>query len=195
MQTPTHLLVAAAVLAAPQAPRRNTALIAGALLPDLSIYVLFAWSKIARIPERQVWDVIYWQEPWQTLSALSNSVPLWGLVLAMGMLVARSWRTAGILIVVTAVAALLHLALDFPFHHDDAHKHFWPLTDWRFASPLSYWDPAHHGRSVAIAEVALAVGCVVVLWLRFASWRVRGILVGALTAYVAVPLYFRLALG
>ncbi|MEO0617813.1 MAG: cobalamin biosynthesis protein CobQ [Pseudomonadota bacterium] len=195
MQTPTHLLVAATVLAQPDATRRNGALIAGALLPDLSIYVLFAWSKYAGIAERQVWDVIYWQEPWQTLSAISNSVPLWGLILAIGMLVARSRRAVGTVIVVMAIAALLHLALDFPFHHDDAHKHFWPLTDWRFASPLSYWDPAHHGRSVALAEVALAVGCVVVLWRRIVSWPVRAILVGALMAYVAVPLYFRLALA
>ena len=54
-------------------------------------------------------------------------------------------------------AALLHLTFDLPFHHDDAHPHFWPFSDWRFTSPLSYWDPAHDGGVIALAEVGLAV--------------------------------------
>ena len=54
-------------------------------------------------------------------------------------------------------AALLHLTFDLPFHHDDDHPHFWPFSDWRFTSPLSYWDPAHDGRVIALAEVGLAV--------------------------------------
>ena len=38
-------------------------------------------------------------------------------------------------------AALVHLTLDFPLHNDDARAHFWPLTNWKFTSPVSYWDP------------------------------------------------------
>ncbi|MGI9385988.1 MAG: hypothetical protein ACR2OX_01025, partial [Methyloligellaceae bacterium] len=117
MQTPTHLLVAAAALTSKGEPRRNLAVLTGALLPDLSIYVLFVWSKFMAIPERQVWHQIYWQDPWQTLSAISNSFLIWGVLLVVGL--ASRIKLLWIL----AAAALLHLSLDFPVHNSDAHKH------------------------------------------------------------------------
>lgn len=189
MQTPTHMLVAAAVLARPGDRARNIALAMGALLPDLSIYILFAWSKFTGVPELEVWKKIYWQEPWQTWSAISNSFPLWGAVLVIGIATRRTWIWA------LAAAATIHLCLDFPVHHDDAHKHFWPLTDWRFYSPFSYWDPAHHSGLVSALEIALGTLCIVALWRRFTTTWVRVALVMALIAYAAVPLYFRIALG
>ena len=39
---------------------------------------------------------------------------------------------------------LLHVLGDIFLHHDDAHGHFFPLSNWRFMSPVSYWDPNHH---------------------------------------------------
>ena len=36
---------------------------------------------------------------------------------------------------------------------------FWPLSSWRFVSPVSYYDPAHFGRVFMIVEIALAIGC------------------------------------
>ena len=56
----------------------------------------------------------------------------------------------------------VHILADFPLHHDDAHRHFSPLSDWRFESPVSYWDPAHYGVLMSSLEaVAVAIGCVV----------------------------------
>ena len=68
---------------------------------------------------------------------------------------------------VFCASALLHLAFDFPFHNDDARPHFWPLSDWVFESPLSYWDRAHHGTLVGAAEWIACAVCLVVLWIRF----------------------------
>jgi hypothetical protein len=53
----------------------------------------------------------------------------------------------------------LHAVADLLTHHDDAHRHLWPLSGWRFASPVSYWDPAHFGAWFAPLECALAWPC------------------------------------
>ncbi len=59
---------------------------------------------------------------------------------------------------VCALSALVHMLCDLPVHHDDAHRHFLPLSTWRFESPLSYWDPKHHGGIFMWLELAFAVG-------------------------------------
>ena len=55
MMTQTHLLMAASLFAKPGQTRRNTAVIAGALIPDLSIYILFAYTTAAGIPGHTLW--------------------------------------------------------------------------------------------------------------------------------------------
>ncbi|MEO1264353.1 MAG: hypothetical protein AAFV26_01455, partial [Pseudomonadota bacterium] len=106
MNTPTHLLVAAAALAKRDAPVRNTAVVVAAVLPDLSIFVLYFWARIVEgLPSREIWRNVYWQEPWQTLSAISNSIPLWLLVCVAGLLLRRP------VVAVVGGAALLHVLL------------------------------------------------------------------------------------
>lgn len=89
-----------------------------------------------------------------------------------------------------AVSAILHLAFDFPFHHGDAHAHFWPISDWRFVSPVSYWNPDHFGNLGSVAAGLLAVLLVGLLWRRFHVDWVRGHLAVTLITYIAVPAYF-----
>lgn len=198
MMTQTHLLVAAALFAKPGEKLRNTAVVAGALLPDLAIYTLFVWSKLAAIPERRVWDEIYWQEPWQTLTAAGNSIPLYLLLLVGGVVLLRTHASAfriGLALTFIALAALTHIALDLPLHNSDAHRHFWPLSDWTFNSPISYWNPAHYGNIVSIIEAALGIALSVLLFRRFRALWVRILLVLLCAAYIAVPVYFSLILG
>jgi hypothetical protein len=47
----------------------------------------------------------------------------------------------------------LHTAVDFLTHVDDGPLWAFPL-DWhaRLRAPVSYWDPAHHGRRVRLLE-------------------------------------------
>ena len=189
MNTATHILTASAVLARRNQPYRNTAILVGAFLPDLSIFALFAWAKMNGFSQAIIWHELYWQEPWQTFGAISNSFPIWLLVLAIGLL-SRSK-----VMLVVAAAAIIHLALDFPVHADDAHKHFWPLTDWRFHSPLSYWDTNHHSQFVMAAEFVLCLAALIALWLRFSGWLVRTGLVAAMLSLIAVPVFFWATLG
>ncbi len=204
MNTPTHLLIGAAILArprgntethTPEPPWRNWEVVLGALAPDAALFVMFAWMRwVVGVSEETLWDEVYWRDGWQSLFAMGNSFPVYVTLLAIAWF-NRSYLWGRVLSVF-ALAALLHLAFDLPFHHDDAHRHFWPVSDWRFRSPLSYWNPAHHGDVVGIVEAVLAIGLIVLLWRRFRGSRIVSVaLAVALLTYVAVPAYFTLMLG
>ena len=188
MNTATHLLVSAAVLTRRGQTARNVAAIAGALTPDFFIYCVWIWSKLAGISERALWSEVYWTGPVQLMSAVSNSVPLFAVLLGAGILFRRDWLW------VFAASALLHIALDFPFHAGDAHAHLWPISSWRFESPLSYWNAGHHAQWVGLAELAIIALCAVVLWRRFTRRRIRAVVVVAVLAYFVPRLYFTLAI-
>ncbi|MFY0595671.1 MAG: cobalamin biosynthesis protein CobQ [Cognatishimia sp.] len=130
----------------------------GALLPDLSLYLLAGTSLfVLGITPEVVFGELYFSELWQTIFAIDNSFIIWSGLLALAMWSQRSWAIA------LCGAALLHLALDFPLHHDDGRAHFWPISDWIFASPVSYWDNRHFGSIVGPIELGLAVGCSVAI--------------------------------
>ncbi|MFN3214523.1 MAG: cobalamin biosynthesis protein CobQ [Henriciella sp.] len=175
MNTIAHMVIASAALSRPASPRRNWAVLIGAILPDASMFVFFAWSRLQGWSGDETWNVQYWNEPWQTLSAISNSFVLFGLLFILALW--RRWPTLWII----AIAALLHLALDFPLHADDAHRHFWPVSDWRFASPVSYWDPRFNGMIGAGIETGCALAGIALLWWRFKRVRWRA-LFGVLAA-------------
>jgi hypothetical protein len=71
----------------------------------------------------------------------------------------------------------LHLGFDFLLHNDDGRAHFWPLSNWIFQSPVSYWDPDHYGNIAGAIEVAASLLCCGVLWLRFKGRWMRGLIV------------------
>jgi len=194
MNTPTHLLISSVILARPGdergGKRWNMAVIAGALVPDAAIFVMFLWTRLIEgASELEVWSTVYWSEPWQSLVAIGNSLPIYAALLGLAVVSRRP------VVVAFAVSALLHLAFDFPFHHDDAHPHFWPFSDWRFISPVSYWDPEYFGTLVSLAEATAALALIAVLWRRFSGRLVRAALLMAGVSYIAVPLYFNLMLG
>ncbi len=95
---------------------------------------------------------------------------------------------------VLAGAALLHVAADFPLHHNDGHTHLWPLSNWKFVSPVSYWDPAHYGNFVRPFELLLGITCLIVLYRRFNTRWVRVLCVIGIAAYFLEPLFFILSL-
>lgn len=159
MNTPAHLLLGTAAFGKSNHRAVTIAAFLGALFPDLSLYVMVAiFVFFLDIPASVVFDELYFSESWQLVFKIDNSFLLWGVVLFAGIKLRKAWLTA------LASAALLHLAFDFPLHHDDARAHFWPLTDWRFISPVSYWDTNHLASWVAPVEVVLSVGAAVVVW-------------------------------
>lgn len=175
MNTPTHVIVALAALSHRENRTRNIWVLAGALIPDAIIFLWAPWQRWGLGRDwGAIWDQHYFEEPMQTWVALFNSVPVYGGLLLIGW-----WQRGtvwGGLLLAFAAAALLHIALDAPVHSHDAYRHFWPISDWRFYSPVSYWEGDLHARWVSLVEAALMLVGTIVLWRRFPKTWVRVVL-------------------
>jgi len=190
MNTPAHTLLAAALLARPGARKRNVALVAGSLIPDVTILWMILWERfVLGTDMRTIFDERYFAPEWHLTFAISNSVPLFALGAALG------YARGLVSLWVFCAAAFVHVALDLPLHHDDGHPHFWPFSDWIYASPVSYWDPNHHGMAAGAAEVALCVVLGAILWRRFGGIPARTLIAFGVALELSVPLGWLLALG
>jgi hypothetical protein len=196
MNSPTHSLLALALLSKRGRTRRNWAVFIGSILPDLAIYLWTPYQMFIKgESQRRIWDELYFEPPMQTLIALFNSIPIYAALAAFGFWAQKtaSGKTWGRVMLFFALAALIHMATDLPVHGHDAYRHFWPLSDWRFFSPLSYWEADHHAGWVSLIEAALALGAIFVLWRRFPKLWAR-LTLGTLAAlYVALQVVMRLA--
>lgn len=196
MMTQTHILFGAALFAKPGHRLRNAAAVAGGILPDIAIFIMYGWERLKGTPASQIWDDVYFNsEFWKAATATGNSAPLYTLILAFGFLVRQRAPVIGTAMMVLGAASLVHLLADFFLHVDDAHAHLYPLSDWRFRSPVSYWDPAHFGNIWAPIELVLGLGLAVILFRRFKNTVARIALGLLIAAYIAVPVYFTLSLG
>lgn len=192
MNTPSHALIALAALSKRDEPVRNRWVLIGALLPDLIIFFWAPWQRWALGRDwSAIWDTHYFEPPMQTAIALFNSVPIYAVLLLLGW-----WKRGtqwGGLLIVFSLAALLHIALDAPVHGHDAYRHFWPLSDWRFYSPISYWETDLHARWVSLIEAGIVVGSAAVIWRRFPKLWVKIILVILVALTLAATLAQQLA--
>ncbi|MEP5758718.1 MAG: cobalamin biosynthesis protein CobQ [Litoreibacter sp.] len=174
MNTPAHLIFGAAAFARPGSPRVTLAALLGAFLPDLSLYAMAGWHlMILDTPSRVVFGQLYYSERWQAIFAVDNSFILWGALLLFAWGMRKPWLIA------FAGAGFLHLLFDFPLHNHDARQHFWPMSDWVFHSPFSYWDRSHHGEIVSYLEQIISVGLLILLWRRFQDVLPRLLIGGA----------------
>lgn len=160
MNTPAHIAVSLLVWRNEPGWGAVTAVGVGALLPDAPMFGFYAYQKlIAGRSEGEIWSNLYFEDTWQLFFDVFNSVPLMLAVICISY--ATGWRWG----VLLGASALLHLCCDFPLHHDDAHRHFLPFTNWRFVSPISYWDPKHFGFIFLPVELLFAIGaCTYVAW-------------------------------
>ena len=187
MNTPAHAVINLALLGRSGRPDDVRPILAGAIACDLPMFGFYLWQRLAvGAPEALIWGEAYFRPSWQGLFDVFNSVPLALLGLAVA-----AWRRsrAGALFF---ASMLLHVALDLPLHREDAHRHFLPLSDWRFVSPVSYWDPAHHGAIAALAEGVAVFAASAILWRRHSDPLGRAALVGGCALYAAAYAFFYL---
>ena len=195
MNTQSHALMGA-VLFGRKVTARAWAGVLGGLLPDVPMIAIVIALKLSGVPDYTIFDELYWQNWWQVTNAIGHSFLLWGGVLAAcfftrrtpdGLFDGAGWRP---LIAAFSASALLHACIDFLCHREDAHMSLWPLTRWKFISPVSYYDSAHYGHYFSIFEMLLGLAMCVILFRRYRNWAARALFTIAICAYVAVPAYF-----
>ena len=172
MNTPAHLIFGLTAFGKAQRPAVTSAAFAGALIPDLSLYLMAGWHlRVLGTSPDVVFGQLYFSDDWQSIFRIDNSIILWGIMFAIGAMLRAP------VIIALCGAALLHLGADFLLHNDDGRAHFWPLSNWIFQSPVSYWDPDHYGNILSAVEVALSLLCCGILWQRFTGRVMRGLIV------------------
>jgi len=151
----------------------------GGFMPDLPIFLMVIYSRLINGPGFNLWrkpDGLYWQEPWQTFGSIANSFPLWAIVLIVAFALFKyssRFKTLGLGLLIFSVGYFLHISVDFVTHADDAYPQFWPITDWRFISPISYWQPEYYGRIVGILEAIMGLAIITYLVIKFKQWPIR----------------------
>lgn len=187
MNTPAHLIFGLAAFGKADAPKVTAAALAGAMIPDASLYLLAGTHLLVLGTDPQVvFGRLYFSEAWQAIFRIDNSMVLWGIGLAFAIWARSAWAIA------LCGAALLHLGLDFLLHVDDGRAHFWPLSTWIFESPISYWDPNHYGGIVGALEIAVSMALCWVLWRRYLGRKMRILIAALATAEVAPGLVWAL---
>ncbi len=136
------------------------ALWAGAIAPDLPLFLLSVsyyyyytlqtgWSS--RSAFRQIFSEHFYFDPVWIISHNLLHAPLL-LLLGLGVCHLFKWRHCFWFL----GAAMIHAMVDIFTHSDDGPLVFFPFNwHYRFASPVSYWDPQFHGHHFERFELAL----------------------------------------
>lgn len=183
MNTPAHAIVNLLLVPGQMRQRYAGAIIIGALLPDAPMLAFYVWARLSGLSEAHIWKSGYFDPAWQAVFDGFHSFPLLIVFALCARLAKLRW------LMLMLLSMLLHAAFDFPLHHQDAHHHFFPFSDWRFESPVSYWDPAFHGQYIGALELFVvlagggwlmrqhaglrpAIGAILMLYLAFWAFAV-----------------------
>ena len=186
MTTHSHAILNIALLSKRDKPFLHRYAFIGAVLPDLPLFIFFIIESVIRkTPQRELWGSVYFTEAWQNFFDIFNSIPLILILLGIGYYLLNSER-----ITIFAWSLLIHCAFDFLTHHDDGHHHFFPLSDFAFESPISYWDRDHYAGIVAPIERVVILTASIYLFPRLKTRLARGCLVVVNVLFIASYLLF-----
>lgn len=162
-------------------PGRVPAFVLGGVLPDLPVYVLFFVEAILLgTSQAIIWNERYFASAWTPWIEASHSFVLWGGVALFGYVLGRK------LLAYFGLAGVLHAVIDFCVHVEDAYPHFWPLSDWRFESPVSYWDPAHFGNVVGTVDIMIVLGLLYFLYKASTRRSSRSVVIVLALFYIVI---------
>ena len=150
----------------------------GSVAPDLPLYVLsfggiWYFGTYKQMPRQEVGEHIFhnlfYNDPiWLTLHNFLHS-PTMLFMLVGACLVLGKWPTFRRGSLFFLASCSLHCLVDIATHNDDGPLLFFPFNwNFRFSSPVSYWDPDHHGVGFMVFEGILdliLVGVLVRCWL------------------------------
>ena len=85
MNSPTHSLLALALLSKEGHKKRNWAIFIGSVIPDIAIYIWAPYQKFVNgVSGEEMWGKLYFEPPMQNLIAYFNSVPIYAVLTAIG---------------------------------------------------------------------------------------------------------------
>lgn len=150
MHTPGHVLLNLALLG--NIVGHEGAVVAGALVPDVPIVVLYLRERLRGTPTETIWSVCYQRKHWLAVIHGAHSTPgcAWDLYR-----LAHARSICDVLFLQCIGTRSVRL----PTARRGCPPSPVPLSNYRFISPWSYWDHRHHGRVVALIEAVVAVTC------------------------------------
>lgn len=163
MQTQTHALIGAYFFGRRDATLMAAGAIAG-MAPDLPMFAIVAALRTMGHSAREIFQHDYFQPWWQHINGIAHSLILWPVLLATALVARRQWPSARLPAILLAAGAggFAHCCIDFLCHREDAHMQLWPISNWKFVSPISYYDPEHFGVPAMAFESAIGL---------FMAWR------------------------
>lgn len=190
MNTSSHAILNLVVFSQQMQNQASHAIFIGAILPDVPIFVFYFLMKfVYRLPSRQIWSEVYYQPFWQVIISSFHSIPL----ALIGVIIAHVFKWQ--VIEVGFISMVLHSLLDLPVHNNDAHRHFFPLSNYRFISPISYWDRKHYGGIVAFVEISLVLIASIYMFPTMQSPFTKGLLLAVNLFYWGAYLRFYLRIA
>ncbi|MEM9940468.1 MAG: metal-dependent hydrolase [Planctomycetota bacterium] len=184
MNTPSHWLMTISV--GKIGPWKQNcpkwALGLGSIAPDIPLYFLsfggiayFGWwlGWDMKTVERHLFANLYYHDPaWISLHNILHSPTMIGLILLLIFPLQKTFPSACRWLKFFLFACLMHSLVDVVTHFDDGPVLFFPFNwNYRFSSPVSYWDPAHHGRIFMVFEVLLDL--LLAFWLIYRRQNVQ----------------------
>lgn len=147
----------------------------GSALPDLPViakasYLL--WRHRGSIPKEDFLEAMeYFKEPSGKLDLTLHSLAPVGSMLALYKVLGLKNKDPRRALLAFLLGWVGHNLLDLPTHAEDARPLFWPLSKWRWKSPISYWDR----RSYALPCLLAEHGAILALVLAFLHQSYRSI--------------------
>lgn len=176
MNTPSHwLMTIAAGKLIPWA--RNSprwALGLGSIAPDLPLYFLsfggiYYFRNVLGWEDKRVFrhlfSDLYFKDPaWIALHNFLHSPTMLIILLALTLMLKGIRPRLSRWLCFFFSACLLHSIVDVLTHHDDGPVLFFPFNwNYRFSSPVSYWDRNHYGGWFMVFEVLLDIAMLVLI--------------------------------
>lgn len=152
----------------------------GAAFPDIPSFVATAYyigpvylrDGWASMDTEEVLDAIYFTGPFGATGSYLHSIIPVAVLLVAYRFFRLGGRDARRILLWFLLGWLGHTVVDFLTHVDDGRPLFWPLSDWMWSSPVSYYDSDYYGREFSLINNVVAVSILAVLFAkRVFRWR------------------------
>lgn len=155
----------------------------GGIVPDIITYIFYLYYRFFQgVSSTVIWDSLYFNSPWSPFITLSHSFILWTTIIFFA--VVFTWPLLRWL----AIGALFHTVVDFFVHNEDAYANFWPLSNWRFESPISYWDPNLFGLIVSRFDAIFVIIILIIFYKEIKNIAVKIGIIGLIIFYLFMSL-------